>query len=122
MLKKTIEYTDYNGVERKEDFFFHLSQAEIVEMEMSVEGGMSEYINRISNTQEIPALIEIFKDIILKSYGEKSADGKKFMKIDDQGKPLSVGFSQTEAYSNLFMELATNPEAAADFVNGIIPK
>ena len=117
MLKKTIAYTDYNGVERKEDFYFNLSKAEILEMEMSTVGGLAEMINKIVTTQDAPAIIKIFKELILKAYGEKSADGKQFIK----SKELSNAFSQTEAYSVLFMELATDADAASKFVNGIVP-
>ena len=117
MLKKTIAYTDYNGVDRKEDFFFNLTKAEITEMEMSTSGGLTELINRVVATQDAPTIIKIFKDLILKAYGQKSLDGKRFIK----SKELSEEFAQTEAYSILFMELATDADAAAAFVNGIIP-
>lgn len=118
MLKKTITYTDYNGVERTEDFYFNLSKAELMEMELSTEGGMEAYINKISSTQDKPTLIKLFKEIILKAYGEKSLDGKHFNKSEE----LSKAFSCTEAYSILFMELATSDEAAALFINGVIPQ
>lgn len=117
MLKKTITYTDYNGNERTEDFYFNLSRAEIMEMEMSTTGGLAEMITRIVAAQDQPAIIKIFKDLVLKAYGEKSADGKRFVKSDE----IAAGFSQTEAYSILFMELATDADAAAKFVNGIVP-
>ena len=117
MLKKTITYTDYNGVERTEDFFFNLTKAEVIEMEMSTSGGMTEMVQRIVAAQDMPSIIKIFKDLVLKAYGEKSPDGKRFIKSDE----LREAFSQTEAYSNLFMELATDDKAAAKFVNGIIP-
>ena len=117
MLKKTITYTDYNGNERTEDFYFNLSKAEITEMEMGVSGGLVEMINRIVAAQDAPEIIKIFKNLILKSYGVKGLDGKQFIKSEE----LSTAFSQTEAYSELFMELATNAEAAATFVNGIVP-
>lgn len=117
MLKKTITYVDYNDCERTEDFYFNLSKAEIMEMEMSTSGGLAEMINRIVAAQDVPAIIKIFKDLILKAYGEKSPDGKKFIKSD----AISTDFAQTEAYSQLFMELATDADAAAKFVNGIIP-
>lgn len=121
MLKKKIKYTDYNGVEREEEFLFNLTKAELMEMEMGTTGGLAEMIQNIVNAQDAPAIIKIFKDIILKAYGEKSADGKRFIKMNDVGVPLSIGFSQTEAYSQLFMELATNAESAANFIKGIIP-
>lgn len=117
MLKKTITYTDYNGTERTEDFYFNLSKAEITEMEMSTSGGLVEMINRIVAAQDAPAIINTFKKLVLKAYGEKSPDGKRFIKSEE----LSTAFSQTEAYSNLFMELATDADAAAKFVNGIVP-
>ena len=117
MLKKNITYTDYNGVERTEDFYFHLTQAEIMEMQMSTTGGLAEMIEKIVATKDAPAIIKIFKELVLKAYGEKSADGKRFMKSEE----LSTAFAQTEAYSILFMELATNSDEAAKFVNGIIP-
>lgn len=121
MITKTIKYTDYNGVEREEPFLFNLSKAEIMEMEMGTTGGLAEMIQKIVATKDTPAIIKIFKDLVLKAYGEKSADGKRFVKINDQGVPLSIGFSQTEAYSQLFMELATDADKAAEFVNGIVP-
>lgn len=117
MIKKTIAYTDYNGTERKEDFYFNLSKAEVMEMEMSTAGGLAEMINRIVAAQDQVAIIKIFKDLILKAYGVKSADGKRFIKNDE----IRDEFVQTEAYSILFMELATDADAAAKFVNGIVP-
>lgn len=122
MLSKTIKYTDYNGVEREEKFLFNLSKAELMEMEMGTTGGLAETIQHIIQTQDAPAIIKMFKELLLKAYGEKSSDGKRFIKTDENGKPLSIAFSQTEAYSTLFMELATNDVAAAEFVKGIIPK
>lgn len=121
MLKKNIKYTDYNGVEREEEFLFHLSKAELMEMEMGTQGGLAEMIQQIVKAQDTPAIIKIFKDIILKAYGEKSLDGKRFVKVNDAGVPLSVGFSQTEAFSELFMELATDADAASKFIMGVIP-
>ena len=118
MLKKTITYTDYNDNTRTEDFYFNLTKAELMEMEMSTSGGLAEMIQRIVAAQEAPAIIKIFKDLVLKAYGVKSADGKRFIKNQD----LVDEFAQTEAYSILFMELATNADAAAAFVNGIMPK
>ena len=121
MLKETITYEDYNGATRTEDFYFNLNEAEVMEMQMSTSGGLSEMIRRIIAAQDEPAIINIFKDLVLKAYGEKSLDGKHFTKINDAGVPLSRAFSQTEAYSQLFMKLATDTEAAIRFVNGIVP-
>lgn len=118
MLKKTITYTDYNENERKEDFYFNLTEAEIMEMELSTTGGLSEFIQRVVAAQDGPAIIKLFKELVLKAYGVKSPDGKRFIKSEE----LSTEFAQTEAYVKIFMELATNAEAAAEFVNGIVPK
>ena len=117
MLKKIITYTDYNGVERTEPFYFNLSKAELMEMELGVTGGMTEMLNKIINAKDGPSLMKIFKEMIMKSYGVKSDDGKRLIKSEE----LSIAFTQTEAYSVLFMELITDDKAAADFVNGIIP-
>ena len=117
MLKKTITYTDYNDVERTEDFYFNLTKAEIMEMEMSTSGGLGEMINKIVAAQDAPSIIKIFKDLVLKAYGQKSPDGRRFIKSEE----LRREFEQTEAYSQLFMELATDADAAAKFVNGIVP-
>lgn len=117
MIKKTITYTDYNAVERTEDFYFNLTKAEIMEMEMTTSGGMGEMIQRIVDAQDVPEIVKIFKQLLLKAYGKKSPDGKRFIKSAE----LSDEFAQTEAYSQLFMELATDSDAAAKFVNGILP-
>lgn len=118
MLKKTITYTDYDGNERKEEFYFNFTKAELMEMEMSAKGGLKKTLEKIVAEEDGKKIVEMLKDIILKSYGEKSVDGKRFVK----SKELCDAFSQTEAYSILFMELATNAEAATLFVNGIVPQ
>lgn len=117
MLKKTITYTDYDGNSRTEDFYFNLNKAELMEMEMSSTGGMEKMVQKIISAQDTKQIVEIFKDIILKSYGEKTLDGKRFVKSQE----LRDAFAQTEAYSELFMELATDDEAAAAFIKGIVP-
>ena len=117
MLKKTVTYVDYNGTQRTEDFYFNLSKAEVAEMEMSVEGGFSKMLEELVASKDNVRIVELFKQMVLKSYGEKSADGRRFMKSPE----ISEAFSQTEAYSEIFMELALNEEAAAAFVNGIMP-
>ena len=117
MLKKIITYTDYNGVERTEPFYFNLSKAELMEMELGVTGGMTEMLNKIINAKDGPSLMKTFKEMIMKAYGVKSDDGKRLIKSEE----LSIAFTQTEAYSVLFMELITDDKAAADLVNGIIP-
>lgn len=117
MLKKTITYKDFNDVERTEDFYFNLTQAEVTEMEMSTSGGLAEMLQRIVAAKDIPTIIKVFKDIILRSYGIKSADGKRFIKSTT----IAEEFTQTNAYSQLFMELATNADRAAEFINAIMP-
>lgn len=118
MLKKTIAYTDFDGIDRSETFMFNLTKAEITEMEMSTNGGLTKHLEKIVETQDSKQIVESFKDLILRSYGVKSTDGKRFIKSQE----LRDEFVQSEAYSELFMELATNAEAAAAFVNGIIPQ
>lgn len=118
MKKETITYTDYNGVERKEDFYFNFTKAELLEMELGTTGGLSEMIQKIVDTQDTPAIIKIFKEIVLKAYGQKSADGKRFIKTPE----LTTEFTQTEAYSKLFMDLAFDSEKASAFINGIVPQ
>lgn len=117
MLKKTITYEDFNGVERTEDFYFNLTEAECVEWQLGTEGGLVEMIEKIVAAKDSKALIEIFKDLVLKAYGEKSADGRRFMKTAE----IREAFSQTNAYSIIFMELAKDDIAANEFIKGIIP-
>lgn len=117
MLKKTITYTDYDGMERTEDFYFNLSKAELAEMEASVDGGMEKFIKKIIAEKSTTKIFAMFKDLVLRSYGEKTLDGKRFVK----SKELSEAFSQTEAYSELVMSLIEDSEAAAAFVQGILP-
>lgn len=118
MLKKTITFTDYNGVTRTEDFYFNLSKAELAEMEISTSGGLTERIKRITDGLDGPEIFKTFKEFIAKSYGVKSPDGKRFIKSEE----LTEAFFQTEAYSVLLMELLEeNGKNAADFMNAIIP-
>lgn len=117
MLKKTMKYEDYEGNERTETFHFNLSKGEIMEMQLSENGGYEKYIQRIIEAQDQKTLVALFKSLILKAYGEKSADGRRFIKSQE----LSDAFAQTEAYSDLFIELTTDTSAASAFVNGIMP-
>jgi hypothetical protein len=117
MLKKSITYTDYDGNERTEDFYFNLTKAECVELKYSEIGGLENYIEALIRESDNKRIIALFKDLIFRAYGEKSPDGRRFIKSSE----LSEAFAQTEAYSNLFMELASDAEAAAQFVNGITP-
>jgi len=118
MLVRTMTYKDFNEVERTEDFRFNLTGAEIAEMEMSVNGSYSEMLKMLVEKHDTPATATIFRNLILKAYGEKSLDGQTFMK----SKEISENFAHTQAYSDLYMELVTDADAASNFVNGILPK
>lgn len=117
MLKKSITYTDFNGEEITEDFFFHLSKAELVELEMSQKEGLSQYLENIIKAENGQEIMTIFKKLLLQAYGQRSPDGKRFVKNEG----LRQEFLSSEAYSELFMELVTDADAAAAFINGIIP-
>ena len=118
MLAKKMTYTDYDGNERTETFYFNLSKAELIEMQLSVDGGMEKELQRMIDAKDVTHLAASFKRVILKAYGEKSADGKRFIKSPE----ISEAFSQTEAYSDLFTELMTDADKASEFMNSIIPK
>lgn len=118
MYQKVIKYEDYNGVDQEQVFMFNMTEAEITEMNLSVKGGMGEVMRQVANTRDVPKLIEIFKKMVLMSYGEKSPDGKRFIKSQE----LRDAFEQCPAYSQLFMELVQDNKAAAEFLIGIIPK
>lgn len=117
MIKKTITYTDFNGGERTETFYFHYSPAEILEMELSVDGGFGERIQRIIDAKDQPSLIRVIKKFVLDAYGVKSDDGKRFIKNDE----VRAAFEECPAYSKIFMEMVLNDAAAAEFVKGVVP-
>ena len=117
MLKKEITYIDFDGNNRTEVFYFNLTKAEVAEMELSENGGLTKFLNKIVEEKDSKRIVEMFKSLILKSYGEKSLDGRRFIKNQE----VRDSFAQTEAYSQLFMTLATDANAAQAFVNGIIP-
>lgn len=117
MYKKTLTYTDYNGESRTEDFYFNLNKAEIIDMQLSINGGFDAYIKKITSEQDTSKLIKLFKDLILRSYGEKSLDGKRFIKDMEK----TVEFTQTEAFSELYVKLATDTNEAVAFIKGIFP-
>jgi hypothetical protein len=117
VLKKTITYEDFNGETVSEDFFFHLSKAELVELEVSHQGGLSAALQRIVAAEDGKGIIAEFKNIILSAYGKKSEDGKRFVK----NQQLREEFESSEAYSSLFIELVTDTDAAIEFINGVIP-
>lgn len=112
-----MTYTDYNGQTRTEDFYFNLTKAELIEMGLSENGGLDALIDKIISEKNQKEIIKLFKEIILKAYGEKSLDGKHFVKSEE----ISTAFSQTEAFSDLFMELAFDAKAGADFINALVP-
>lgn len=116
MQKKTINYIDFDGNKREEDHYFHLSRTELREMELSESGGMSEKMNRIIQAQNVPELYKVFKEIILASYGVKSADGRRF----EKSAKLVEEFTQTNAYDALMNELCTEAGKAAEFMNKLI--
>lgn len=119
MLRKVIEYTDYNGEKRKEAFYFNLSRAELIEMEMVTKGGMENLLQSIIDTKDNRKLFELFKELITKSYGVKTPDGKRFVKNAD----LTEAFVQSEAYTELLLELMGDDAAGhvSEFVKGIMP-
>lgn len=118
MLKITKTYEDWNEIEVTSDFYFNLTEAEITELQIGTVGGFAETIEKIINAKDQSELIKIFKDLVLLAYGEKSADGKRFMKNDE----VKQGFVENPAYSIIFMELVSDSEKAAAFINGIMPK
>lgn len=118
MIKKTVTFTDYNGFERTEDFYFNLTKAEVMTMQYSTAGGLDVMLKKLVATNDMPSIIKVFKELVLNAYGVKSPDGRKFIKNDE----VRADFEQTEAYSTIFMELATDDKAAAEFINGIVPK
>ena len=117
MYAKTIKYTDYSGNEREETFYFNLSKAELIDLEWRTPGGLEGYMKHIMSLKDGQALADTFKMLIEKSYGVKSLDGRKFIKTQ----AVLEEFKFTEAYSELYMMLATDDKIAADFVNGIFP-
>ncbi len=116
MVRKTITYTDYDGNQRTEELMFNLSRAELIEMEVSESGGMEKMLKRIVAEQDTKKIMSIIKAIILKSYGKKSDDGRRFIKSEE----MSNEFAQTEAYSELLFELLQSEDAAAKFMNGLV--
>ena len=118
MIKKTIKYVDYDDNERVEDHYFNISRAEATEMEVSAEGGMKKMIEKIVAEKDVRRIMDIFKELIMKSYGVKSPDGKRFIKNEE----VLNNFMQTEAYTELFVELSGDEQKAIEFMNGIIPK
>ena len=118
MIVKTITYKDFNGNERTESFWFHLSRPELTEMLLGIDNNIETYIKTIIKSENYYEIVKIFKKLILEAYGEKSEDGRRFIKTPEKTKE----FSESEAYSVLFNELTTNEEKASEFINGLISK
>lgn len=117
MYKKTVTYVDYNGEERTEDFYFNLTKAELFDLEFETPGGFGDYAQRIVNAKDRQEMIGTFKKILEMSYGEKDATGRRFVK----SKELTKAFMETPAYAEIYLELATDEKAAAEFINGVLP-
>lgn len=117
MIKKTIKYEDFNGNTVEEDFYFHISKADLLEMEVGVEGGLSELLKKVAASENPKEILAHYKEIVLSSVGRKSEDGKRFVKTQE----IRDEFAQSEAYSELLIELATDAEASAAWVRGVLP-
>lgn len=115
MIKQTIKYTDFNGVENEEVFYFNLTKAELTKLELGKKNGMSNHIKEVVESGDNAELLEILTSLILDSYGAKSEDGKRFIKT----KTLREEFEQSPAFSEIFMKMLTTPESAEAFINGI---
>lgn len=118
MYKITETYTDYDDNQRTEDFYFNYSEAELTDLQFSVSGGLAGMIDKIIKTNDMPKLVELFRELIQKAYGEKSNDGRRFMKSPE----LTKEFTETVAYSQIYMRLATDSKAAQEFINNVVPK
>lgn len=118
MIKKTVTYKDLNGKERTETFYFHYFESEIMDMEMSEEGGLAERIQRIIDAKDQASLLKVIKKFVIDAYGIKSDDGRRFNKSQE----VKDAFVECPAYSKIYMELLTNDELAAEFVNKVVPE
>lgn len=118
MLKKTVTYEDYDGNKRKEDFYFNLTKSELAALHASISGGLDKSLEKIIASQDTPAIMNVFKEILKHAYGEKSLDGRRFMKSDE----IFKNFEESPAYDIIFMELLTDSEAGPAFIKGILPK
>lgn len=121
MYIRKITFTDYNGLEHTRTYYFNLSKSELLRLQLSIGGGLTEYAKRLMDTEDMVHLSELFEKLILMSYGEKSDDGMHFIKEDENGKKLADMFKQTAAYDELYTELCTNEQSAIEFFNSVIP-
>jgi hypothetical protein len=119
MFKITKTYKDYDGNEMTNDFYFSLSQQEIVELNFTSPGGLVRYIESIQKTNDGGEIIGFFKKILLASYGQKVFDpkfGTRFSKLPEYVEQ----FVSTPAFSMIYMDLATDAKLAADFIRGVV--
>ena len=121
MYIRKITFTDYNGLEHTRTYYFNLSKSELLRLQLSIGGGLTEYAKRLMDTEDMVHLSELFEKLILMSYGEKTDDGMHFIKEDENGKKLADMFKQTAAYDELYTELSTNEQSAIEFFNSVIP-
>lgn len=117
MYKKTITYTDYFGVERTEDFYFNLTTSELMKLQLSTQQGFYNEMQTLIDSHDAPKIMDAFNKIIMMAYGEKSEDGRRFVKSPE----ISKAFTETPAYDKFFMELIEDSKTAAEFINGIAP-
>lgn len=119
MLVKAIKYTDYNGDEKVKNFYFNLTKTELAKMNLTAEGGMKETIKAMINESDNKKIVDLFEQIVLGAYGEKSPDGESFLKSDE----IRARFQCHPAYDALFMELLEGGEKSiGDFINAVVPQ
>lgn len=118
MIKKTVTYEDFDGNMQTDTFYFNLTKAEILEMEVRYEGGLHDLLVKIVKEKDNKKILSHFKEIILDAYGIRSDDGRGFKKSDE----LREAFADSAAFQELWLEIATSEESGAAFINGIVPK
>lgn len=116
MLKRPIKYTDFNGKEVIEDFYFNLTQTELIELGLNETDTLTKAVASFE-AGNASGVVNEFKKIILAAYGVKSPDGRRFIKTAE----LREEFSQTAAYSALFMDIAIRDGAVDEFLQGVFP-
>lgn len=118
MVKETIKYIGFDDQEREEDFYFNLNKTELMEAELSVPGGLSVAFEKAMKAKNVAAVVFMFRDLLWRAYGEKTADGRGFHKSPQ----LTQAFVETPAYDKLFMELVTSEDKARVFLDNLMPK
>lgn len=121
MFKKTIEYTDYNGVKKTEDFWFNLNQTELTELALSPAGGLDTMLKEVISSADTETILKTFKKIILMAYGKKTPDGR-FTKRTDDGRKLADDFEESVVFPKIFMEISFDSDKAVEFINGCVPQ